>query len=65
MEKKASIETKLKMCKNHADFSGKNHPQYGKTLSNETIEKIRSAQLGKNSAWFGRHHSEKSKEQNG
>ena len=34
-------ETKEKISKNHADFSGKNNPRYGKHCSKETKEKIR------------------------
>lgn len=33
-------ETKRKISLNHADFSGSNHPRYGKTLSEETKKKI-------------------------
>jgi hypothetical protein len=36
-----SDETREKMSKNHADFSGENHYNYGKHLSEETKEKIR------------------------
>ena len=39
--KKMSEEAKQKMRDNHADFSGKNHPQYGTKQSLETRMKIK------------------------
>ena len=38
--KKRSDESKQRMSDNHADVSGKNHPNYGKHLSEETKRKI-------------------------
>lgn len=40
---KHTKETKLKMKLNHPDFKGKNHPNYGKSLSEETKRKIGEA----------------------
>lgn len=42
-----SPETREKISRNHADFSGKNHPQYGTHLSEETKKKISKAHRGK------------------
>lgn len=42
-----SEEAKNKMRENHADYSGKNHPNYGKHLSEETKKKICEAHKGK------------------
>jgi len=39
--KPLSAEHKQHLSENHADFSGKNHPMYGKTHTNETKEQIR------------------------
>ena len=38
---------KEKISKNHADLSGKNHPFYGKHLSEETKKKIGKSRKGK------------------
>lgn len=38
-----SLEYKKKLCENHADVSGKNHPMYGKNHSIETKNKIRKS----------------------
>ena len=40
LDKYHTIETKEKMKENHADFSGENHPQFGKLKSFETRRKI-------------------------
>lgn len=40
--KKHSDETRQKISENHADVSGANNPNYGKTPSSETLRKIRS-----------------------
>lgn len=37
---KRSDETKKRISDNHADFSGKNHPLYGKHHSRETKDKL-------------------------
>lgn len=42
-----SKETRDKIKANHADFSGKNHPRWGKKLSEETKQKISNAHKGK------------------
>lgn len=43
----ASEETKRKISKNHADFSGEKHPKYGTKLSTETRDKIRKSLTGR------------------
>jgi hypothetical protein len=40
-------EWRKNMSKNHADFSGKNNPFYGKTHSDEVKDKLRRINLGK------------------
>ena len=42
-----SEETRKKMKENHVDYSGINHPRYGKKLSEETKQKIRKSSIGK------------------
>lgn len=42
-----SEETRKKISEHHADFSGENHPMWGKHHSEETKEKIKQAHLGK------------------
>ena len=42
-----SEETKRKISENHADFSGVNHPMYGKRLSEETRRKMSETRKGK------------------
>ncbi len=44
--KKHSQETKERMSRNHANFSGKNHPRYGKHHTIKSIKKIRKSNLG-------------------
>lgn len=41
------IKRRKNVKKNHADFSGENHPQYGTKPTPDTIEKIRVGNLGK------------------
>ena len=41
-----SEETKKLISDHHANFSGENHPMWGKHLSKETKEKIRQSRLG-------------------
>lgn len=41
-----SESSKIKMRENHADFSGKNNPQYGKKHTEETKMKISLAKIG-------------------
>ena len=42
-----SHESRKRMSINHADFSGENHPNYGKHLSEETKKKISDSHRGK------------------
>jgi group I intron endonuclease len=42
-----SKETRQKMSENHADFSGKKHPMYGKKHTEETKEKMSEAAKGR------------------
>ena len=44
-----SEESKRKMSENHADFTGKNHPQYG------------THPTGKDAAMYGKHHTKETK----
>ena len=44
---KHSEETRRKISKNHADFSGENHPMYGKHHSEKTKQKMREKALGR------------------
>ena len=67
--KKRSEESKIKYSINHADFSGKNNPNYGKVAwnrgkhpSEETRKKISKANSGKNCYWYGRQHTEDAKQ---
>lgn len=59
-------EAKSKMSKPRPTMQGKNHPQFGKSMPEETREKIRQANLMwlKNNApnFQGRKHSEETKE---
>lgn len=43
----ASAETRKKISDNHANFKGKNHPRYGKPVSEETKRKISMALTGR------------------
>ena len=51
---KCSEETKKRMRENHADLSGKNHPNYGKRLSDKTKEKISDSKKGKKNPNYGK-----------
>jgi group I intron endonuclease len=66
--------TNQKISRNHADFSGEKHPQYGKVgilshwfgrKQSEEHKKNRSNALkkykGENHNWFGQHHKEETK----
>lgn len=58
---KHSVETKNKIRENHADFSGENHPSFGKKLTKETREKISKSHhnvSGKNNPMYGRTHTD-------
>ena len=62
-----SVETRQKISKNHADFSGENHPQYGTHPTEETRKKISEKLKEKcsnveNCCFYGRQHTEESKE---
>lgn len=63
---KHSDETKQKMRENHADFSGSNHPMYGKPMSEETKRKIGDKNKDKysipeNTPMYGKHLSDEHK----
>jgi group I intron endonuclease len=58
---KHSDESKLLMSKNHADYSGENHPNFGKRHSKETIQKMSEAKLGEKHPNFGKHASKETK----
>lgn len=45
-----SLETRIKISKNHADVSGEKHSMYGKKHSEEAIEKMRQAGIGRSSS---------------
>lgn len=56
-----SEETKEKMSRNHADFSGENNPIYGKHRSQETRDKIsrnHADMSGENHPFYGKELSE-------
>lgn len=42
-----SLESRLKVSEHHADFSGQNHPLYGKKHSEITKQKIREKAVGR------------------
>jgi len=52
---KASEETKKKMS---ISLSGKNNPNYGKSMSEEQKKKISLSKKGKPSTFLGKHHTE-------
>lgn len=45
--RKHTDETRKLMSENHADFKGENHPNYGKSMSDEQKKKISVANTGK------------------
>lgn len=60
---KHSDETKQKMSENHADFSGVNHPMYGKSMLEETKRKIGDKNkvrysIPENTPMYGKHLSD-------
>lgn len=60
-----SLETRLKISKNHADVSGKNNPMYGKPQSAEHRMKVKLNHAdisGNKNPMFGKHHTEETKE---
>ena len=65
---KHSEETRKKMSEHHADFSGENHPMYGKHHSEEWKRKMRGENnpfygslAGKNNPMYGKKHSEETR----
>ena len=66
---KHTDETKRKISKNHADFSGKNHPMFGKHISEEHKRKLIESNKGR-VGWNkgkvalnkGSHHTEEAKQ---
>jgi hypothetical protein len=62
-------ETRIKMSKSRKKYlrqnpekmRGKNHPNYGKEMSEETKEKIGSSQSGEKHHFYGMSHSEETK----
>ena len=50
MGHKVSSETRKKVSEHHADVSGENHPMYGRKHSDEAIEKMRQAGIGRPSS---------------
>lgn len=58
---KHSEETKRKMSKNHWDNGGKNHPNYGKQVSEETKNKISNRMKGSDNPFYGKKHSAETK----
>ena len=46
--------TKQKISENHADFSGENHPMWGKKHSEKTKQKISKKKIGENHPMYGR-----------
>ena len=55
MTRVISEETRNKMSNNHADFSGKNNPNYGKKHTKEWRENHSKQMMGKNNPNFGNH----------
>ena len=58
---RATIETRKKMSRNHADVKGKNNPFYGKRHSDESRKKISESKKGKNHPFYGKEFSEEHK----
>jgi len=62
---KLTEEHKRKIKENHADFSGENHPMWGKHWSKETRQKMSEAhkgqETGEDNPMFGRQHTKESK----
>lgn len=58
-------EARQKISKNHADVSGKNHPMFGKHITEEHRKRLRDGYIekcsGKNNPWYGKHLSEETK----
>lgn len=50
MGHEVSLETRIKVSQNHADVSGEKHPMYGRKHSEEAIEKMRQAGIGRPSS---------------
>ena len=61
--KKHTKKSRDLMKKNHADFSGENHPSWGMKRSEISIERMRKSrpdQHGKNNSMFGKRHTNES-----
>lgn len=62
---KPSLETCMKISKNHADFKGDKHPQFGKHHSEETKVKISAHQpdrSGDKNQFYGKTHTTEARE---
>ncbi len=57
----ASEETKCLISKNHANFKGENHPNFGKKMSDEQKNKLSIAQSGENNVNYGKNLPEETK----
>ena len=59
-----SQETRARISANHADFSGKNNPNYGKHRkhSQATRDKMSEDRSGEKHHMFGKHHSQETKD---
>jgi group I intron endonuclease len=62
---KRSEETKKNISKNHADFSGKNHPMFGKHWTEEIKEKMSEAKKGEKHPFYGKKRPEHSERMSG
>lgn len=64
-----TLQTRMKMSQNHADFSGERNPMYGKSLRDvmgeeaylKWKEKISQNNSGSGNPFYGRHHTEETK----
>ena len=58
-------EARRKISENHANVSGKNHPMYGKHITEEHKKRLRDARVekcsGENNHMYGKQHSEETK----
>jgi hypothetical protein len=59
---KGGDDNPMKYKENSIKVSGKKHPMYGKTHSDESKAKMSAARRGKNNPLYGKHHSKKTKE---
>jgi len=62
---KWSDESRKRASENHADFSGENHPLFGKHHTKETRKKLsdshKGLQAGENHPLYGKHHNKETK----